>query len=344
AVRRAAGGALRLRLRDGHPGRAGRARVRRPARRVPAHAHPRAAEDAGHALLPAASQARPPHGRLLRPRGRRTRARAGPGRHGRPGRVRGWPAQEFLRRRGPRLDRRRLRALPPDAAERRRAGRRAAALAEDGRADDGGPYRRALRPAGRGLRAGLLGGEGPWRAWVARLRRRVRLGRRVPLALLGGSSRGAGGGLPHAAHPGGQNRRPREAARAGAPGDRGRRTPRQRSGLLIRGDDMSIEHNAHAFTATPGPAPRSVLLLAGACALLAACAALGDDQAEADAMTLPPLEPGVSLELARHRAATLRDVAYELTLDVRDSTRAPGSVAITFARHPGAGDLVLDFR
>src|SRR5690606_29575144 len=37
-------------------------------------------------------------------------------------------------------------------------------------------------------------------------------------------------------------------------------------------------------------------------------------------------------------------VAYELTLDVRDSTRAPGSVAITFARHPGAGDLVLDFR
>ena len=61
-------------------------------------------------------------------------------------------------------------------------------------------------------------------------------------------------------------------------------------------------------------------------------------------MTLPPLEPGVSLELARHRAATLRDVAYELTLDVRDSTRAPGSVAITFARHPGAGDLVLDFR
>src|SRR5690606_8048160 len=31
AVRRAAGRALRLRLRDGHPGRAGRARVRRPA-------------------------------------------------------------------------------------------------------------------------------------------------------------------------------------------------------------------------------------------------------------------------------------------------------------------------
>src|SRR5690606_21070159 len=53
---------------------------------------------------------------------------------------------------------------------------------------------------------------------------------------------------------------------------------------------------------------------------------------------------GVSLELARHRAATLRDVAYELTLDARDSTRAPGSVAVTVARHPGAGDLVLDFR
>src|SRR5690606_20423776 len=136
------------------------------------------------------------------------------------------------------------------------------------------------------------------------------------------------------AHPGGRARRPGEAARAGVPGNRGRRAPRRRSGLLIRGDDMSTERDAHAFTATRGPAPRSVLLLAGACALLAACAALGDGQAEGDAMTLPPLEAGVSLELARHRAATLRDVAYDLTLDVRDSTRAPGSVAITVARHP----------
>ena len=107
---------------------------------------------------------------------------------------------------------------------------------------------------------------------------------------------------------------------------------------------MSIEHDAHAFSATPRPAPRPALLLAGACALLAACAALGDGEGGSGAMTLPPLEPGVSLELARHRAATLRDVAYELTLDVRDSTRAPGSVAITFARHTGASDLVLDFR
>src|SRR5690554_616118 len=112
---------------------------------------------------------------------------------------------------------------------------------------------------------------------------------------------------------------------------------------------MPLEHHENRFAeATRSAPPRTrfpALLLAGAFALLGACAAAGDgEDREAAALILPPLKPGVSLELARHRAATLRDVAYELTLDVRDSTRAPGSVAITVSRHPGAGDLVLDFR
>jgi aminopeptidase N len=56
------------------------------------------------------------------------------------------------------------------------------------------------------------------------------------------------------------------------------------------------------------------------------------------------MHAGVSLELARHRAATLRDVRYLLELDVTAPDSAPGRVTATFQRGPGAGDLVLDFR
>jgi aminopeptidase N len=56
------------------------------------------------------------------------------------------------------------------------------------------------------------------------------------------------------------------------------------------------------------------------------------------------LEPGVSRALARHRAATIGDLAYELRLDVSDSARAPGRVRIHFSRAAGAGDVILDFR
>jgi len=56
------------------------------------------------------------------------------------------------------------------------------------------------------------------------------------------------------------------------------------------------------------------------------------------------LRPGVSLELARHRAATLSAVRYDIRLDVRDSARALGTVAIEVSRAAGAGDLILDFR
>jgi aminopeptidase N len=56
------------------------------------------------------------------------------------------------------------------------------------------------------------------------------------------------------------------------------------------------------------------------------------------------MQPGVSLELARHRAATLHDVRYRLELDVTAADSAPGRVTATFHRAAGAGDLVLDFR
>jgi aminopeptidase N len=55
------------------------------------------------------------------------------------------------------------------------------------------------------------------------------------------------------------------------------------------------------------------------------------------------MQPGVSLELARHRAATLSDVRYDLSLDVSARDSAAGHVVATF-RRTGAGDVVMDFR
>jgi len=56
------------------------------------------------------------------------------------------------------------------------------------------------------------------------------------------------------------------------------------------------------------------------------------------------LEPGVSLALARQRAATISNVAYALQLHLALGDTAPGSVLIEFDRRADAGDLVLDFR
>jgi aminopeptidase N len=56
------------------------------------------------------------------------------------------------------------------------------------------------------------------------------------------------------------------------------------------------------------------------------------------------LEPGVSLELARHRAATIGAVSYDIELDVTARDSAPGRVTIGLHRLAGAADLVLDFR
>ncbi|HYW09894.1 MAG TPA: M1 family aminopeptidase, partial [Longimicrobium sp.] len=56
------------------------------------------------------------------------------------------------------------------------------------------------------------------------------------------------------------------------------------------------------------------------------------------------MQPGISLELARHRAATLSAVSYSIALDVTARDTAVGNVRMEFERAAGAGDLVLDFR
>jgi aminopeptidase N len=61
-------------------------------------------------------------------------------------------------------------------------------------------------------------------------------------------------------------------------------------------------------------------------------------------MSPDPMQAGVSLELARSRAATLSDVRYALALDVTGRDSARGSVEVDVKRAAGAGDLVLDFR
>jgi aminopeptidase N len=86
---------------------------------------------------------------------------------------------------------------------------------------------------------------------------------------------------------------------------------------------------------------RALFVFAGAA--LASVPSLG-----AQAPRVPVMDelmrPGVSLELARHRAATLRGVRYGLELDVTAQDSAPGRVSITVQRAAGAGDLVVDFR
>jgi aminopeptidase N len=59
---------------------------------------------------------------------------------------------------------------------------------------------------------------------------------------------------------------------------------------------------------------------------------------------VPGVEPGVSRELALHRAATLSDVAYDLSLDLTARDGARGAVVISVERSPAARALVLDFR
>ena len=55
------------------------------------------------------------------------------------------------------------------------------------------------------------------------------------------------------------------------------------------------------------------------------------------------LGPGISLALARHRAAAIREVRYELALDVTSLDSATGHVTIRFDRS-GTSDAILDFR
>ena len=53
--------------------------------------------------------------------------------------------------------------------------------------------------------------------------------------------------------------------------------------------------------------------------------------------------PGVSHSLAQHRAATISNVRYDLTLDVTSLDSAVGRVVVRFVRSD-TGDVFLDFR
>ncbi|MBT5873299.1 MAG: peptidase M1, partial [Candidatus Latescibacteria bacterium] len=60
---------------------------------------------------------------------------------------------------------------------------------------------------------------------------------------------------------------------------------------------------------------------------------------------VPDRAPGVSWDLAQHRAKTLSDIRYELTLTVPENKEEPivGEETIRFDRAEDGGDLVIDF-
>lgn len=82
--------------------------------------------------------------------------------------------------------------------------------------------------------------------------------------------------------------------------------------------------------------------------LLAGCTAMPPSAGSPSSAGLPDAATvalsGVSLALARERAASISNVRYDLALDVvaRDSAR--GALELRFLRQPGAGDLLVDFR
>jgi aminopeptidase N len=83
----------------------------------------------------------------------------------------------------------------------------------------------------------------------------------------------------------------------------------------------------------------AAVLLAGA---LAGCGGSGSSAPPGPAPEAL-MGPGVSLALARQRAATISNVEYDLALDVTGSDTVPGMVTVGFDRR-GDDDLVVDFR
>ena len=96
--------------------------------------------------------------------------------------------------------------------------------------------------------------------------------------------------------------------------------------------------------------PSGAVLALGAAAS-GALASVGPRVAHAQATTttrrvVPLAElmgPGVSRELARYRSAHVRDVRYDLGLDVTGRDTAAGRVTVSFTRI-APGDVILDFR
>jgi aminopeptidase N len=90
------------------------------------------------------------------------------------------------------------------------------------------------------------------------------------------------------------------------------------------------------------PHPLRPLALALAAAPLAACVSGGARPGSPRPEAL--MQPGISRELARERAATLSGVRYDLWLDLTQRDSAAGTVRIEVTRRKDAGDLVADFR
>ncbi|MEI6485671.1 MAG: hypothetical protein WCO11_05330 [Sphingomonadales bacterium] len=58
----------------------------------------------------------------------------------------------------------------------------------------------------------------------------------------------------------------------------------------------------------------------------------------------PLMAPGISLALARRRAAQISDVHYAISLDLTGRDSAAGAVETRFTWRAGSGDVILDFR
>ena len=100
---------------------------------------------------------------------------------------------------------------------------------------------------------------------------------------------------------------------------------------------MPFSHGYRTFPIRPipkGPSMRSSLVLLSGLLLLS-----GFAHAQSPALD----GPGVSLPLAQHRAHTIRDVRYDLSLDVTARDSAVGAVNVSFQRSD-TGDVLLDFR
>jgi aminopeptidase N len=79
-------------------------------------------------------------------------------------------------------------------------------------------------------------------------------------------------------------------------------------------------------------------------ALLLAARAGGGSVAASPARADSLMAPGVSRALAAYRAARVRDVRYDLRLDVTARDTARGHVTVRFVRAGAGGDAILDFR
>ena len=164
-----------------------RARERQAARRIPAHEHHRAARHADTAFyLPTDKQDRLTAVYSATDSGKLERAPIPGGMIG-PGRLcRRARAQSFSGGAGLAVDGRRLRPLPADDAQRRRAGRQATAVTQERRADDRPITCAAFSSApGSGLGLGFSVVKDVGARGDPGSRRRVRLGRRVSLDVLG---------------------------------------------------------------------------------------------------------------------------------------------------------------